>query len=229
MMKTSGNDEAPISHNAPDIQDKVLKLVLSEKGPALDAGAGSGYYAYLLSKHGYDVTACDIEPTQFCASGIHCDRVDLNLKLPYGEDSFNIVVAVEVIEHLENPWNFIRETNRVLRPSGVLIFTTPNIESWWSRLIYFFTGIYPSFRIQSYRGVRHISPIHSWTIERMMEEIPFEIEKTTFNRGAFPSFTDDHICDRWRAPIMRRLPKIPIWGEVRIVKLRNIKKQSNTG
>lgn len=48
------------------------------------------------------------------------------IKLPFKEETFDIVTALDVLEHQENPAVALREIHRVLRPGGVLISTTPN-------------------------------------------------------------------------------------------------------
>ena len=56
----------------------------------------------------------------------HCD-IDRD-HLPWREESFDIVFAMEIIEHLMlNPLQMVREACRVLKPGGLLIMTTPNI------------------------------------------------------------------------------------------------------
>ncbi len=46
--------------------------------------------------------------------------------LPYGDGAFDLVVAFEVIEHLEDWRDFLREVRRVLAPAGQFIVSTPN-------------------------------------------------------------------------------------------------------
>lgn len=68
---------------------------------------------------------------------------DLNhSRLPFPSDYCDLVLAGEVIEHLHNPDNFLREINRVLKPGGDLILSTPNMASWFNRLMLLF-GYYP--------------------------------------------------------------------------------------
>jgi SAM-dependent methyltransferase len=68
---------------------------------------------------------------------------DLNQsKLPFPDDYCDLVLAGEVIEHLHNPDNFVRECNRVLKPGGDLILSTPNLASWFNRTMLLF-GYFP--------------------------------------------------------------------------------------
>jgi 2-polyprenyl-3-methyl-5-hydroxy-6-metoxy-1,4-benzoquinol methylase len=61
-------------------------------------------------------------------------RVDLETQsIPVPDNTFDYVLCCEVIEHMElDPMFMIAEINRVLKPSGMLILTTPNITSSWA-------------------------------------------------------------------------------------------------
>jgi len=66
--------------------------------------------------------------------GLDLDNADiianLNDKLyPIDKEKFDTIVAGEVIEHLNSPFNFLRECKRILKPDGRLIITTPNMTS----------------------------------------------------------------------------------------------------
>lgn len=70
--------------------------------------------------------------TQFISSErFRCDYFDAEAEpFPYANASFDTVVCSEVIEHLKyDPAHMLREINRVLKPNGRLILTTPNITS----------------------------------------------------------------------------------------------------
>jgi SAM-dependent methyltransferase len=54
--------------------------------------------------------------------------------MPIKSESFDNIVAGEIIEHLEKPEIFLKECYRVLRKNGRLIITTPNRESWWNMI-----------------------------------------------------------------------------------------------
>lgn len=111
----------------------------------LDLGAGSGSMSQLLAAAGYQVDACDLEPALFRFPTVECRRADLNELLPYDDRAFDGVVCIEVLEHLDGHERLFREVQRVLRPGGVFLFTTPNVMSIKSRLSFLWTGFPHSF------------------------------------------------------------------------------------
>src|SRR5512135_2716132 len=115
----------------------ALSLAAPEPpGRALDLGAGQGALSHALKLRGCDVTAADVNTSQFKAEGVPCARLDLNRPLPFADRDFDLVMAVEVLEHLESPRAFLREIHRVLRPGGLAVITTPNIASLPSRILF---------------------------------------------------------------------------------------------
>jgi len=76
-------------------------------------------------------------------AGLQAFCVDVSEeKLPFGEHQFDLVYCAEVIEHLFNPDHAIEEFVRVLRPNGNILITTPNLASWYNRLV-LLMGIQP--------------------------------------------------------------------------------------
>jgi 2-polyprenyl-3-methyl-5-hydroxy-6-metoxy-1,4-benzoquinol methylase len=96
---------------------------------------------------------------------------DLNAALPGHEDAFDVVVAAEVIEHLENPRFMIREVFRLLRPGGTAIVTTPNNESWRSLIALLFRGHFMAFGDYGYPA--HITALLRKDLSRIFEEASF--------------------------------------------------------
>ena len=67
----------------------------------------------------------DIEDSNYYDSN-HFKKVDLNnAKLPYDDETFNFIVAGEVLEHIKRPFEIIEEMGRILKPNGVLYISTP--------------------------------------------------------------------------------------------------------
>ncbi len=95
---------------------------------ALDVGCRNGHQTLLLERMGYRVTPVDIEK-----SFDRCIIVDANKKLPFKDNSYDLIWCSEVIEHLANPAFTASEFRRVLKPGGKMVLTTPNSYFWLMR------------------------------------------------------------------------------------------------
>src|SRR5215475_14023774 len=92
------------------IHDRVVDLLRSEpRGTVLDVGAGDGTLTARLKREGFAVQAADLVTDGFRPSDIEITVADFNDGLPFEDGRFEVVVATEIIEHLENPWHFVRE------------------------------------------------------------------------------------------------------------------------
>jgi len=102
----------------------------------LDVPAGNGDTAHLLLELGANVIASDLYPEFFRYPAIPCIQANLNGKLPFADASFDLVICQEGIEHMPNQLHLFQELNRVLRPGGKAIITTPNYSNLRTRLSY---------------------------------------------------------------------------------------------
>ena len=98
----------------------------------LDAGCGTGYGSAELAKNALSVTGADVSADALGWARENYRLPNLRFEqaavtaLPHADASFDLVVAFEVIEHLENWPLFISEVRRVLVPTGQFIVSTPN-------------------------------------------------------------------------------------------------------
>ena len=96
----------------------------------LEAGCGEGYGADLIAGVARRVVAVDYDDAAVAHVRSRYPRVEVmqaNLaQLPLPDESVDVVVNFQVIEHLWDQGQFVRECLRVLRPSGLLMVSTPN-------------------------------------------------------------------------------------------------------
>jgi len=129
------------------IQSAVLNrlpiLVLAPKSKVLDAPCGgTAALTLALRERGFDATGADIDPEAAIALGGNFVKANLDGALPWPDQTFDLVISTEGIEHLENHYSFLREVNRVLKPGGTLILTTPNITALRSRVRFLGSGFF---------------------------------------------------------------------------------------
>jgi ubiquinone biosynthesis O-methyltransferase len=98
----------------------------------LDAGCGAGYGSAELARMAERVTGIDIAAEAIEYARAHYEMPNLRFEqasctqLPFEDAAFDLVVAFEVIEHLEDWRGFLAEARRVLAPAGQLMVSTPN-------------------------------------------------------------------------------------------------------
>ena len=128
------------------IRDYLADRKIPHDAAMLDVGCGNAALARLLTESGYrSLSGCDwiaeAEVAWPNAGGTY-RRVDLNAEglAPFADDSFDVVICSDVIEHLENASLMLREIRRVLRPGGLAVVTLPNAFNLVERLCWFLRG-----------------------------------------------------------------------------------------
>jgi 2-polyprenyl-3-methyl-5-hydroxy-6-metoxy-1,4-benzoquinol methylase len=159
----------------PRIYASVLKAVrelnLPTGAKVLDAPCGDGEVAIDVAKAGFEVSGMDIlselPPEAKSVLGDRFRRADLTGKLPWPDSIFDLVLSVEGVEHLENPFTFVRETHRILRPGGIFLLTTPNIAALRSRIRYCGSSFYNCDPRPLEESARH--PLHHVSLRTFSE------------------------------------------------------------
>jgi SAM-dependent methyltransferase len=103
-------------------------------GDVLDIGCGAGNMVHHLSRYGrvkgIEVDARPVAMAQ--ARGYDVRQADATHGIPFPDASFDLVTALDVIEHVDEDESILREACRVLRPHGILAITTPAFQWLWS-------------------------------------------------------------------------------------------------
>jgi len=115
---------------------QILSLLkLKNHSVLLDCGCDTGIYSVRLGKKLSAKKIYGIEINKNSAKearkrGVNVKISDLNKKFPFKKESFDVVVADQVIEHLWDLDNFVTEIKRVLKKNGYAIISTENLASW---------------------------------------------------------------------------------------------------
>ena len=178
------NPALPLLHN-PELHDLVFELIKKESlGKVLDIPSGPGYFSQKIQKIGFKAVATEIDTSLHALQEVHYQNMDMSRPFPLPDCSYDYIVSIEGIEHIENQFAFLRECCRVLKIGGKLFLTTPNVSSLKKRLIFFLTGIHtnPIAPIRddlSNIFFEHINLIPFHRLETFLRHSGFQIQKMT--------------------------------------------------
>jgi 2-polyprenyl-3-methyl-5-hydroxy-6-metoxy-1,4-benzoquinol methylase len=168
----------------------MMRAVLATEnvGDVLDYGAGTGTLTrYLFNAERFrSVSGVDIMPRPLdLPAPVGWIQGDLNDVTPMPAASFDLIVAAEVIEHLENPRAVAREWFRLLRTGGSLVLSTPNNESWRALFSLLIHGHFVAFRDTCYPA--HITALVRTDLHRILSEAGFTAIAFAFtDHGGLP-------------------------------------------
>jgi ubiquinone/menaquinone biosynthesis C-methylase UbiE len=189
------NNPAALAHEA--IYEAVGQALRDEpRGRLLDVPAGHGALAKLLTSEGFDVVCCDLYPEIFDLENVPVDKGNLDETFPYEDDSFDLAVCIEGLEHIENPTNAIREFSRVLKSGGSLVVSIPNIMNIEERLKWLIYGYTSHFKPLSKEAIQqtrdaypgmeeiglHVNPISYSELRYLLEKFGFKVEKALIDK-----------------------------------------------
>ena len=108
----------------------------------IDIGCGGGFMAEALAKRSADVVGVDPSEGAIQAARIHAAASNLSIDyeiaqaehLEFKDDSFDIVVCVDVLEHLESLEKTLQQIARILKPGGLFLFDTIN-RNWLAKFL----------------------------------------------------------------------------------------------
>jgi len=133
--------------HAPTIRESYLRTAESQVSLVrkyangtnlLDIGCAQGFFLFGAAKAGY--TTKGIEIAQDAAAYARKEfGLDIEIKpfeeLRFAENHFDVVTLWQVLEHVPYPLMMLKEVHRILKPGGVLVVSTPNIEAMPAKML----------------------------------------------------------------------------------------------
>lgn len=98
----------------------------------LDVGCGGGFLSNELAENGFKVTGVDLSPESVIVAARYDKTKSVKYltadayNLPFADSSFDVITAMDFLEHVEDPLSVIKEFSRKLKPNGLFIFHTFN-------------------------------------------------------------------------------------------------------
>jgi 2-polyprenyl-6-hydroxyphenyl methylase/3-demethylubiquinone-9 3-methyltransferase len=127
-------------HRNPWIAGEIARALGDGACRVLDLGCGGGLLSNYLAERGHRVIGIDPTAENLTVARAN-DRSRTAIyelgdagELPYDRHSFDVVCAMDLLEHIEDPERVIAEASRVLRPGGLFVFHTFN-RTWQANLV----------------------------------------------------------------------------------------------
>lgn len=155
-----------------DFVEDICRRVTDRRPHILDVGCGTGANLLMLSKYG-DAEGVDVseDALAFCHErGLEKVKLGAAEELPYDDGTFDLVTALDVVEHLDDDLAGLREMRRVLRPGGRVLLFVPTFMFLW--------GLQDD--VSNHRRRYRLSELR-----RVLEQAGFEIERTTYANITF--------------------------------------------
>lgn len=152
--------------------EEICRSVTDRRSRILDVGCGTGANLIMLSKYG-DAEGVDIseDALAFCRErGLDKVRLGAGEELPYEDGTFDLVTALDVVEHMDDDLAGLSEMRRVLRPGGRVLLFVPTFMFLW--------GLQDD--VSNHRR-RYRLP----QLRRVLEQAGLEVERTTYANITF--------------------------------------------
>ncbi|MDI6737835.1 MAG: class I SAM-dependent methyltransferase [Nanoarchaeota archaeon] len=132
-----------------ELRIKLSLELIGKNKKVLDIGCYEGYVSERIKQLGNKVFGIEIskDAVNLCKKrGIKCFEQDIEKKFPFSVNTFDVVFAGEIIEHVFDTDGLLQEIKRVLKPNGFIVLSTPNLAALTRRLRLLF-GINPLIEI----------------------------------------------------------------------------------
>lgn len=223
MTSSSATTEDRALQSKGASSEPIYEMVVSAIGECraaggvlLDVGCGQGLLWTFVRGDFEQYIGADVVRYDGFPGAAVFHRIDLDSgRVPLADGVADVVVAVETIEHLENPRAFARELTRLCKPGGWIVITTPNQLSFLSKLTLVVKNTFNAFTDTSYPA--HITALLEIDLRRIAAECGWQQPRVFFTKqGRIPG--TGRYWPRWVSQVFPRAfsDNVAIVGRTRL-------------
>ena len=166
---------------------RYLKKLSVGDGYILNLGCGIGAFSYFVEQEFQRAKPISLDMS---ANSLNTGRQHYNLRypvkanaldLPFGDGTFEVVVTMEVIEHIKEQGRFLSEATRVLKNDGYLIITTSPITSDIFYSLAYWLKRKELFGFSDKRArIEHVAEQHPVELKANLERVGLKVKKVKY-------------------------------------------------
>ena len=183
MDNNYNNNGYPI-YAAPGLHESVIRVICEtfrHGADILDLGCGSGAMTQRLIDNGYNVLSVDIDLSKF---NVKTESIQVELNSEFSDlfkfRKFDGIIALEVIEHLENPLHFLRNLKKLMQKDTVAYISFPNIYMYLCIRSFLKDASFIEWNPKQYWETGHQTILTDWLFEQHLSKAGLSIKSKEF-------------------------------------------------
>ena len=129
--------DARVNSRANRVRAATIQRIVGQ-GSLMDIGCGKGFFLSFMRGSGWGLFGIEPSSSDIAFASEYLKLKDIHrAEWPCGlpqERQFDVITMFHIIEHLEDPVAALAAVSTILKPSGILVLETPNLESWPARI-----------------------------------------------------------------------------------------------